>query len=63
MDALPQAISARAFSGRLVPTEAELAGRGERGYEPASVLLGRIRREREAQPGRAGRSRGRRGPV
>jgi type I restriction enzyme S subunit len=49
-DALPQAILARAFSGRLVPTEAELARREGRMYEPASVLLERIRRERANQP-------------
>src|SRR3712207_5098604 len=39
VDALPQAILARAFSGRLVPTEVELARREGRTYEPASVLL------------------------
>ena len=48
VDALPQAILARAFSGRLVPTEAELARREGRSYEPASVLLERIRTERHA---------------
>jgi type I restriction enzyme, S subunit len=49
-DALPQAILARAFSGELVPTEAELARQEGREYEPASVLLERIRQERAAQP-------------
>lgn len=58
-DALPQAILARAFRGELVPTEAELARREGRDYEPASVLLERIKRERLAvQPGRSrGRSK------
>jgi type I restriction enzyme S subunit len=46
---LTQAILARAFRGELVPTEAELALREGRTYEPASVLLERIRREREAK--------------
>ncbi len=54
-DALPQAIS-----GKLVPTEAELARQEGRDYEPASVLLERIRQERAAQP-KAGRSRRRGG--
>jgi len=44
---LTQAILAKAFRGELVPTEAELARREGRDYEPASVLLERIRRERE----------------
>jgi type I restriction enzyme S subunit len=35
-----------AFRGELVPTEAELARRERRDYEPASVLLERIRAER-----------------
>jgi type I restriction enzyme S subunit len=35
-----------AVEGRLVPTEAELARAEGRGYEPASVLLGRILAER-----------------
>jgi type I restriction enzyme S subunit len=45
---LTQAILAKAFRGELVPTEAELALRERRQYEPASVLLERIRRERDA---------------
>jgi type I restriction enzyme S subunit len=45
---LTQAILAKAFRGELVPTEAELARREGRGYEPASVLLERIRAERAA---------------
>lgn len=45
---LTQAILAQAFRGELVPTEAELAHREGRDYEPASALLERIRAEREA---------------
>jgi type I restriction enzyme S subunit len=44
---LTQAILAKAFRGELVPTEAELARREVRSYEPASVLLERIKMERE----------------
>jgi len=43
---LPQAILARAFRGELVPTEAELAAKEGRDYEPASVLLERIQEAR-----------------
>src|SRR5437763_1114598 len=43
---LPQAILNKAFRGELVPTEAELARREGRDYEPASVQLERIGRER-----------------
>jgi len=43
---LTQAILAKAFRGELVPTEAELARREGREYEPASVLLERIKAER-----------------
>ena len=43
----PQSLLAKAFCGELVPTEAELARAEGRGYEPASVLLERIRAERE----------------
>jgi type I restriction enzyme S subunit len=39
---LTQAILAKAFRGELVPTEAELARREGRSYEPASALLARI---------------------
>lgn len=42
---LTQAILAKAFRGELVPTEAELARREGRTYEPASALLERIRTE------------------
>ncbi len=44
-----QAILAKAFRGELVPTEAELARQEGRDYEPAAVLLERIKAEREAQ--------------
>lgn len=44
---MTQAILAKAFRGELAPTEAELARREGRDYEPASVLLERIRAERE----------------
>jgi type I restriction enzyme, S subunit len=46
---LNHSILAKAFSGELVPTEAELARREGRDYEPASVLLERIRAERANQ--------------
>ncbi len=45
-DKLTQSILAKAFRGELVPTEAELARREGRDYEPASVLLERIKAER-----------------
>jgi plasmid stability protein len=44
---LTQAILAKAFRGELVPTEAELARREGRSYEPAPELMARIRAERE----------------
>ena len=46
VDKLTQSILARAFRGELVTTEAELARLEGRDYEPASVLLERIRQER-----------------
>ena len=45
-DKLTQAILAKAFRGELVPTEAELARRAGRSYEPASALLARTKAER-----------------
>jgi type I restriction enzyme S subunit len=55
-DRLTQAILAKAFRGELVPTEAELAAREGRDYEPASALLARIRDARgQHQPARRGR--------
>jgi len=44
---LVQAILAKAFRGELVPTEAELARREDRSYEPASALLAKIEAQRE----------------
>jgi len=44
---LIQSILAKAFRGELVPNEAELARREGRDYEPALVLLERIKAERE----------------
>jgi type I restriction enzyme S subunit len=46
VDRMTQSILAKAFRGELVPTEAELARREGREYEPASVLLDRIKKER-----------------
>jgi type I restriction enzyme S subunit len=60
---LTQAILAKAFRGELVPTEAELARREGRDYEPAAVLLELIRAERvgcEPSPRPSPRGRGRR---
>jgi len=48
---LAQAILAKAFRGELVPTEAELARREGRDYESASILLARIRVERNSGEG------------
>jgi type I restriction enzyme, S subunit len=42
IERLTQSILAKAFRGELVPTEAELARREGREFEPASVLLDRI---------------------
>jgi type I restriction enzyme, S subunit len=54
---LTRSILTKAFRGELVPTEAELARREGREYEPASVLLDRINRERatEMKPSRTKR--------
>jgi len=46
VDKLTQSILAKAFAGELVLTDAELAWREGRDYEPPSVLLERIRQER-----------------
>ena len=51
-DQLTQAVLAKAFRGELVPTEAALAHRENRTYEPAADLLARIRAGRE-QPASA----------
>jgi type I restriction enzyme, S subunit len=59
---LTQAILAKAFRGELVPTEAELARREGREYEPASVLLERIKAERAAaEAGKGKKARAGRG--
>lgn len=50
-ETMRQSILAQAFSGRLVPTEAELARQEGRDYEPASVLLERIRSEKKEKKG------------
>jgi type I restriction enzyme, S subunit len=57
---LTQAILAKAFRGELVPTEAVLARHEGRGYEPASVLLERVRTQRERSTQEAGRARAQR---
>jgi len=60
-DRLTQSVLSKAFRGDLVPTEAELARQEGRDYEPASVLLERIKSEREAgakkKPARKGRKK------
>jgi len=53
-ETMRQSILAQAFSGRLVPTEAELARQEGRECEPASVLLERIRSEKKEKKGRKG---------
>lgn len=54
---LPQAILSKAFSGDLVPTEADLARAEGRTYETAEELLARVPRETGHGPGRARRGR------
>jgi type I restriction enzyme S subunit len=46
MEKLKQSILAKAFSGQLVETEAEIAKREGRDYETAEVLLERIKAEK-----------------
>lgn len=50
---LRQSILAKAFSGQLVETEAEIARREGRDYETAEILLERIKEER----GKGGKKR------
>ncbi|HEY1684394.1 MAG TPA: restriction endonuclease subunit S [Tepidisphaeraceae bacterium] len=58
VEKITQAILAKAFRGELVPTEAELARQERREYEPASVLLDRIKNSTElSPPAKAKRSR------
>jgi len=59
VEALREAVLAKAFRGELVPTEAELARREGRGYESAAALLERVRAERQGNtPKMQGRKRG-----
>ena len=51
-----------AVEGKLVPTEAELARKEGRDYEPASVLLERVLTERRHRWPEGGRSRDGTGP-
>jgi type I restriction enzyme S subunit len=62
VEKITRAILAKAFRGELVETEAELARRENRPYEPASALLERIRADRQSAalhgaPKRGGRKR------
>ena len=55
-DRLPATILARAFKGELVATEAELAAKEGRDFEPASVLLERMQELRKQnKPGKRAR--------
>jgi len=60
VDALTQAVLVKAFRGELVPTEAELARRDNRPYEPAADLLARLRSSATAvtKPARGRTSKG-----
>lgn len=61
VEKITQAILAKAFRGELVPTEAELARQEGRDYEPAAVLLDRIRAERTTGDSSAPKPRSPRG--
>jgi hypothetical protein len=50
VDRLTQSVLAKAFRGELVPTEAELARRENRSYEPTTELLARIREKQIESP-------------
>ena len=52
---LRQSILAKAFSGELVETEAQLARQEGRDYEPADVLLERIKSE-QGMSGKKGKA-------
>ncbi len=56
-DMLPQAILSKAFSGELVPTEAELARAEGRSYETAEELLRRVRAAQDASDARGAKPR------
>jgi len=62
VDKLTQSILARAFRGELVTTEAELARREGRDYEPAFVLLERVPQEGAQQKQKSANSNIRRKP-
>jgi type I restriction enzyme S subunit len=53
IDQLRPSLLAKAFRGDLVPTEAELARQEGRDYQPASVLLERLQRERDGDVARS----------
>ncbi|MES1242379.1 MAG: restriction endonuclease subunit S [Acidobacteriota bacterium] len=55
-DRLSQAVLEKAFRGELVTTESEQARMESRSYEPAWVLLNRIKAGRKPRAGRAGRT-------
>jgi type I restriction enzyme, S subunit len=59
-DKLTQAILAKAFRGELVATEAELARREGRSFEPASALLARIQAGRQVNDANVHKARKRR---
>jgi len=58
---LTQSILAKALRGELVPTEAELARRDGRNYEPASALLARVAATRQPATNATPTTRRRRG--
>lgn len=58
VDKLPQTILSRAFSGELVPTEAELARVERREFEPATALLQRLTLSKPQHPQASRRGRG-----
>ena len=62
---LPQTriIVAKSSRGELLSTEAELARREGRSYEPASILLERIKEERDTASQQVSKKRRRQVPV
>ncbi len=64
VEMLTEAVHAKAFRGELVPTEAELARRESRSYEPASELLTRLKSSMNGGTKRArGRKSSKQGPA
>jgi type I restriction enzyme S subunit len=63
VEMLTQSILAKAFRGELVPTEAELAQREGRGYEPASELLARLKRATDDRPKSTRSRKASKGPI